>query len=455
MINSIASSLGAGSGIDTAALVRDLAAASRGPKVQRFDGLARANQVRISAVAQLRNSLEGFADSLNAVVGEGSTLARAIVSDEKVLAVSVNANASPPTIGSDIIVNQLARSQTSVSAPVADSAAPIGQGGMTLTAGGQAFAITIDATNDSLNGLVSAINASGSGVSASLVNDTGGPRLVLKGQTGAASAFTLTADAGADPGLSQFTTSGGMTQAQSAQDALFSVDGVALSRASNSVADAVPGLTLTLKTVSNGQSVQVTSQRSTTVLKQTVTDFVAAYNSLSTDVRAARTANPGDQGLRRLDSELRGLLGRAVTSDAALNSLSDLGISTNRDGSVTLNDATFDRMLQDRPEAVEALFNPSRTGGRTVTSDPGLAVALDAIRDAAVGSDGGLAILDRQLAARGRAIASDRDRMELREAAYLTRLERQFGNLDARLSSFRATQSYLEQQIKIWSRSDG
>src|SRR3546814_9562238 len=103
-----------------------------------------------------------------------------------------------------VVVNQLARAQTSYSGVVADKTAAIGAGMMTLTVGGVAKTITIDAANNSLDGLAGAINASGAGVTASIIADEGGHRLILKGPTGEAGAFTLTADAGADPGLSTF-----------------------------------------------------------------------------------------------------------------------------------------------------------------------------------------------------------------------------------------------------------
>src|SRR3546814_4172945 len=95
--------------------------------------------------------------------------------------------------------------------------------------------------------LAGAINASGAGVTASIIADEGGHRLILKGPTGEAGAFTLTADAGADPGLSTFATGGGMTEGQSAANAEFTIDGVAFSRASNIIDDVVPGMSLTLK----------------------------------------------------------------------------------------------------------------------------------------------------------------------------------------------------------------
>src|SRR3546814_17286045 len=101
---------------------------------------------------------------------------------------------------------------------------------MTLTVGGVAKTITIDATNNSLDGLAGAINASGAGVTASIIADEGGHRLLLKGPTGEAGAFTLTADAGPDPALSAFPTGGGMTEGHHAANAEFTIAGAAFNR---------------------------------------------------------------------------------------------------------------------------------------------------------------------------------------------------------------------------------
>src|SRR3546814_11900941 len=103
---------------------------------------------------------------------------------------------------------------------------------MTLSIGGTDYAITIDATNDSLDGLAAAINASDSGATASIIADEGGYRMIVKGTTGAANGFTLAADGGADPGLTAFAygTGGGMRLGQAAADAKFTKIGRASCR---------------------------------------------------------------------------------------------------------------------------------------------------------------------------------------------------------------------------------
>jgi flagellar hook-associated protein 2 len=452
MIENIANSLGFGSGINVNQLVSDLAAASRAPKVERFDNLARASQAKISSLAQARADLDSFANTLNDLVQTGSLSSQPTVSNDGALAVSALPGTPLGKLSAEVEIRQLARAQTSHSALVASAADPIGAGGMTLTVGGTAYALTIGTANDSLTGLADAINASGSGVRASILTDQGQYRLVLKGETGAAKAFSLTADVGADPALA--TLASGLTQSQAASDAIIRVDGVEFNRASNNINDVVPGVALTLKKAAIGELVSLGSTRPGDALKQTITDFVAVFNQLQGRLKEARASIGGAGNLRALDRQLTALVSKALTGNAGINSLSGIGIGTDRNGQLVVDNAKLDAALKADPDAVEALFNPPRDGVRNATTDPGLAVALDAIRDAAVAPGGLLESLGKTLQSEAAQLEKNRERMEAREDAYRSRLEKQYAGLDARLSAFKATQSYLEQQIKLWSNEN-
>jgi len=237
MVSSIAYSLGYGSGIDVAKLVTDLAAASRDPKVAVFDTRDKAVQSSISAVAQARSDLESFSTSLANLISGGTLQSQPNVADTSILDAKARVGASMASFSGAVEVTQLARGQTLASGFVAAATDPVGQGTMTLTVGTTPYTVTIGTGNDSLNGLAAAINGASSGVTASVVNDTAGARLVLKGASGAASAFTLSSS---DPGLSNFTYPGSMTQIQSALNAEFKVDGLSYSRATNSIVDRRP-----------------------------------------------------------------------------------------------------------------------------------------------------------------------------------------------------------------------
>ncbi len=453
MVTSIINSLGFGSGIDTKQLVTDLAAASREPKVARINTLTQQNQTRISALAQARSDLEGFADSLAQMISDGTLRSTPTVSDDSVLSATARAGIHADSFAATVVVSQLARAQSTYSGVVADRTAAIGTGTMTLTVGGVAKTITVDGTNNSLDGLASAINSSGGGVTASIIADQGGHRLILKGPSGAANAFTLAADAGADPGLSAFAygAGGGMTLGQSAANADFTIDGVAFSRASNTIDDVVPGMSLTLKKAAPGQPVDIGASRPLDMIKQTVGDFVSVYNQLKKSLSSAAGQSGSTTALRELERELSGLIGTVISSHPTINKLTDIGVSTTKDGLLAVDETKLAQVLAADAGAVEAMFNPRRDGGRTEASDPGIAFVLDSIRDRAIGTDGVIDRVTKSLNSRKETLADQLENIEIREDAYRARLEKQYGSLDAKLAAFKATQTYLEQQIKMWT----
>lgn len=453
MVQSIASSLGFGSGIDTVALVADLAAASREPKIKRLDALAAANQAKISALAKARSDLDGFATSLSEVVNSGDLRSQPIVSDSSALTATATSGVRLGNLAAEIEITQLARAQTVYSAFVAPTD-PVGQGGLTLAVGGQNYALSIGPGNDSLQGLADAINATGSNVRANVIMDGTNARLVLKGQTGVAQSFSLTADAGADPALDRFaygSVSGQMTLGQSSVDATFKIDGVAYTRPSNSVNDVLTGVVLTLKKAAVGIPVAISSTRPTETIKQTVADFIAVFNTLKNDVAAARRENGGDSAMRLFDQQLNALITKSVTSDPNINSLSDIGIAFNKTGTVSVDETKLAAVLAANPDAVEAMFNPLRDGSHDIVTDPGISLTLQSIKTQATASNGALEALRSRLEKAAAQIVDNRTKVETREDAYRARLEKQFGSMDARIGALRATQSYLEQQIKLWS----
>lgn len=450
--SSIISSLGAGSGIDTAKLIDDLANASRQPKADMYSKRLQTVQTKISSVAQARSDLENFAKSLTSVVAGTSLQTQPDLSDPSAATATVASGAQIGNLSSELTITQLASAQVAYSDYVADATASIGQGNMTLSVGGHDYSITIDSSNDSLNGLAAAINQSGSGVTATVLSDANGSRLVVRGQSGSANAFSLTTS---DAALQSFAygSGGAMVLGQAAQDAKFTLDGVAYTRPSNSVPDVITGVTLTLKKADAQNPIGITSSRPTDALRQTLQDFVNVYNTLKKDIASARDATGGDSALRSLDQQLSNLLTLSLSSDPNVSRLSDVGISTNRDGTISLDSTQLDKALSDHPDAVQALFCPVRDATHTTTSDPGIALALQQLTDNVTGTSGTLEGLKERLDNEQKGITTDQSTMEDQEAAYRSRLEQQFGTLDSRISALKATQSYLEQQVKVWTSS--
>ena len=537
MTASIGYALGIGSGLDIAKLVTDLAAASKGPKEALIEKRESLNQARLSALAEVGGAIDSFASALSALISGGTLFSQPSVSEPSLLSATALPGSRIGGLAATIEIAQLAQAQTLSSVSLASRAEPAGQGELTLTTAAGSFAVTIDATNDSLDGLARAINDAGAGVTASVVVDTNGARLVVNGATGEANAFTLAVPGGTVSGLERFafgpSVTGGMTQAQAAQDAILRLDNVEVRRATNSFKDLIPGLQIDLKKAAPGTLVSLGVARPTAAIQQGVNDFVAAYNELmamlaqATAPGAAGEGGPlrGDLGVREMRRKLGQLPSMALVSEGSgPRTLAEIGVRTNRDGTLSVDTGRLQAMLESDPDAVEALFNPTQhssspflainsamgkvkpgsytvtdivpeSGGTpasglidglamtgfgpdlvaqagsqavglilrvsgavasaTVTIDPGLGGALQAIRDELRGRGGTFSVTEDRLSAEARRIAEDREALETRSDKYYNQLLATFTSMERQVSSFKATQSYLEQQIEMWtSRRD-
>ena len=528
-MTSIATTLGIGSGLDTTQLVTDLAAANKAPKEALITARETANKAKVSSLAGLASGIDGFASALTTLLSGGTLYTQPSSSDPASLGVSAVAGGRIGGLSATLKIDKLALAQTIVSSPVANSSDPIGQGGMTLTTARGTFAITVDSSNDSLSGLARAINAASAGVTASVVTDSSGARLVMKGAVGAAGAFTLTADSGAPASLSAFTYdpagTSGMTAAQTAQDASLVLDGVTVTRSSNSISDLIPGVKLDLKAVTTS-AVSIGATQPVAAMRQAVLDFVDTYNELKTTLDTATasglnggTAGPlrSDAGIRAMVRQLGQLSSTKLVSSGAVTSLADLGVRTGNDGKLSVDTSRLDSVLASNPDDVEAMFNPTQSssstlvqitsavgkvtpgtymltnlvagpppsgkigdldlivaGSRlvapiksgagglivqplgdvasaTITIESGLGGALQSIRDVLRGSTGPLTTLSDRLASEAKSIADDRTAMEARADAYKATLQKSFTTMDTRVTALKATQAYLEQQVKVWT----
>ena len=533
--NSIAATLGIGSGLDTASLVSQLSAAVNGPKEAAITARETANTAAVSSLGQASSGIDNFATALSSLISGGTLFTQPTVSDAGVLGASALPGARLGGLAASVEVKALAQAQSLVSGYSANSGTAVGTGTLTLTTPIKSVAITIDSSNNSLAGLARSINAANSGVTASVITDTNGARLVLKGQTGAANAFTLAAGAGSDPSLANFAydpgTSGGMTRPVEAQDALLVVDGVSVLRSSNSISDLIPGVKLDLKKVAIGSAVSLGFSRPTAAITQGVQDFVGAYNELKSVLDTATAVKNadgsgggplrGDLGIQTMQRMLAKLPTTVLNSSGGVATLAEVGVKTNRDGSLSVDAAVLASRLAADPDGVEALFNPSQyastdliqitsamgkakpgvytltnlvpqngstaaTGtiagvaaisssasliaaatssavglvikplgavaSATVTVDAGLGGALQAIRDALRGSSGPLANSSAALSTQAKKLSAEMDAQTTRSAAYTARLTAQFTQMDKLVSSYKATQSYLEQQVAAWNK---
>ena len=439
----VVNSLGFGSGLNVTQIVSDLAAASRDPKVDKLDTRAANVKASISAVGLVRSDLEAFATSLAAVVSGGTLSAPLSLSDASVLDAATGTGSAGLGIDSVVTVNRLAAAQNSMSARYVNRTDNLGTGSFTLTVNGVAKNVPITAGNDTLDGIASAINDAGTGVTARVVNDGTGYRIVMRGATGAAGNFSLSSS---DAGLTDLAT--GLTNTTTAQDAEVVVDGVTYTRPTNKLEDVVYGVTLNLK---DEGTTRLVAQSNKDSYSTSLQDFVAAYNALKTDLTAALTATKNDFSLRSLSNQLAGLVSQTVSS-GTYGSLGSIGIQTLKDGTLQFNAATFEAAYAANADAVTAVFVPKRDATHTSLTDPGIGGALALIKSNALSTAGVLTSTSNRLTREQKTVEDDRTTMEARETAYKARLEKQFGGLDAKVGAYKATQSYLTQQIALWTK---
>ena len=467
MVDSIINTLGAGSGIDIPSLVNQLVTANFQAKNGALNRQNQTLSAQISSASTLKSDITSFTEGLTTLAKSGNVSTQATSSDSGVVRASAISGAQLSGISTQLEVRQLAQAQATASGPLPDRTSAIGTGTLTLqfgtattangtitgfTAGnGAAVNITIDSSNASLNGIAAAINAANAGVTATIITDSSGPRLALKGATGEAQAFTLTAteDVGAE-GLAALNIGVGSTIGTAAQDAIVAVDGTPLKRSTNSISDLVDGVKLDLVTAKPGTTISLTSSTPTDALKQVVNDYITAFNNLVANVKAQTNAIDGplrgDSAARTFGTALSRLNLTALSNPSvagAPRSLAEIGISTNRDGTISVRTAQLDAALKNFPEAVQALFADG-----TGASGGGLAAAFKAIGDAATSATTGLgATISRYTKEQGR-IAEQRDRIASETENFRNRLTRQFSNSDARVAAYKQTQAFLTQQFK-------
>ncbi len=396
-MTSITSTLGIGSGIDTKELVNSLVAAQRDTKIKELSARNEKISAQISALGQVKSGLTAFSTALAQLVGGGSLSTQPTSSDTAVIVASKIAGQSVSRTPTSVEVRQLASAQALTSGTVTDPAAPVGKGTLTITLGTAATSggvltgftagpaapieVTIGDGDNSLTGVAAAINKANAGVTATVVNDGTGARLVLKGATGEAAAFRIdAAEDAAAPGLSRFAFNLGastMTLGQVALDSIIAIDGLAIRRPGNSIGDVIDGVTLDLKSAVPGVPVTIGSARPTEAIGQAVKDFVEAYNELRAILTKETTGEgatlKGDAGARQVMRMLSGLTSTALTASGTPSTLAEIGVKTNRDGTLGVDTARLNAVLAASPDQVEALFNPSQS-----SSNPLVAIASQA-----------------------------------------------------------------------------
>jgi flagellar hook-associated protein 2 len=387
---------GIGSNLDVTGLVTKLMTVERQP-VQKLDAKEAATQVQISAYGNLKGALSQFHSAVQTMTDPTRFFAvRSNIGDSSVASVSATNAAAPGNYSLE--VSQLATLQKLNSTTFADKNTTVGSGTITIaygtydsgantfTANGAqpAQTLIIDSAHSSLAGVRDAINAGNLGVSATIVNDGTGNRLVVSSKdTGADNSLRITvSDADGNntdaSGLSRLaydpTAAGAgsgknMAQLQAAQDAKFTLDGLLVTKDSNSVTDAIDGVTLNLLAKNVGSPTTLTVTQDTGAVQSALSSLVTAYNTLNSTLSDLSKSDPatqqvgalaGDAVLRQIVTQLR----TAMTSPVAgisgkYAALPQIGLSFDRNGVLTLDATKLQSALHSDPSAVQKLLTQS------------------------------------------------------------------------------------------------
>ncbi len=454
--SSIANTLGIGSGLDTAGIVEKLVAAVRAPKEGAITARQTTNNTRISALASATSSLTTFSKALTDLLSGTGYSGTPQSNDTSIAAVSLLPGGVPSGLPAQIEVKRLATAQSFESPMLAAKASAVGLGTLTLATGTKSATIEITSANNTLQGLADAINGKGLGVNAAIVTDNNGARLVLKGQTGEANIFTLTAGT-ADTDLQRFATAN-MTPKGVAQDSLIAIDGIEMKNSSNTIDTAIPYVRIDLNKAAPGTTVTLASSEPTTSVRDLVTEFVSAYNTLKTALNGATAAGTdssnagalaGDSGVREMVRQLSRLTSTQLISTGDYKTLADIGVSTNRDGTLKVDTDRLDKVIAADPTQITQMLNPAVTS----TANPGLAGAMKTVSDALQATNGPLDASKAKFTTLQAALAKQLEQLNSDMDDYEARTSSIFSAMDTQLAGLKATQSYLTQQIAAWNSS--
>lgn len=382
------SSPGIGSGLDINGIVSQIMSLERRP-LASLDNKEAKQQTQLTAFGSLKGALSSFQNSLTAL-SNPAKFTSITASFADITLANVSATSTAVTGAHSVEIQTLAQAHKLKSANFSTTSATIGSGTLTIQFGtysGGTFtlnsekaaqSITITPGNSSLAGIRDTINQANADVTASIVNDGTGNRLVIAStDTGLSNALKITAiDADANhtdnSGLSQLvydaSTSGttNLTETVAASNATLVIDGISISKASNKISDALEGVTLDLLKANPGTTTTLNLSRDTAGIQSAISSFVKAFNDLNKTIvdlskydAATKQASilTGDSTVRSIQTKIRNAISDPLTTaGGGLSLLSEIGISFQTDGTLKFDSTQLAKILSDPTKDVSTLF---------------------------------------------------------------------------------------------------
>lgn len=309
----------------------------------------------------LGDSLKAFQDKLQALsnIGDKKAIVGTSSNTSKVVITGTSASASATYTISEITSKASTASETSASGYTDGATSPVSTTGtVKLTVGSQEYEITLNAGENNLAGLRDKINGLNAGVTASVLTTGTGATpnyLSISANTSGATTLTLVDDpAGAASAL--------LTANNQGSNAEFKLNGVQVSKKSNTINDVVAGVTFDIAgTTGAGESVTVTLSSDRGKLKSALKDLVGSYNALAKQLDTQIGANAGlltgDHLLRDIQDAMRSVTG--FKGSGSVKSIADLGFSLSTTGEISFDDATFDGLGDSEVQAGFAFVGPA------------------------------------------------------------------------------------------------
>ncbi|MBU1281864.1 MAG: flagellar filament capping protein FliD [Gammaproteobacteria bacterium] len=471
---------GIGSGIKIDEIVTALVNAERAPKTNQLDNLEKTTVARISAMGSLTSALNNFktaVDSLN----KTSLFESRTASSSNTSALKVTAATTAPAGSYNVQVKQLATSsKVALQSVTGGNTATFNSGSLTISTGSSSFGVNITSGNNTLAGMRDAINEAGksSGVSATIITDDSGSRLVLSSTksgagndiqvvasednvtTGAnaltSQAFTPTVDPGnADAFVKPDSTTGAGGVITKAQSAKISIDGLELVRDTNRIEDALEGVTLDLAAaqsstdLADGKTISVTVGVDKGSVKSNLQKFVDAYNALISTTSQLTAVVPvdggkpvtgpllGDSSIRNVLSSLRNEM-VDMTGEGGVRALADLGITSDwKTGQLKIDDTKLTKAMDGNFDQVAGYL----------AGNNGLMGRLSKSVGAYVGDTGVLKQRTDALQATKVGVDEQRKALAVRVESLQTRLYAQYNAMDSLVGRLKQTSESLANQL--------
>jgi flagellar hook-associated protein 2 len=441
---------GIGSGVDTQSIVKALVAAEKAPKQAQIDAQSKTATTSLSAIGTIKSALDTFRSAITKLNTASSFNGLGVTSsDEKIAKVTLTDGASSGAYALE--VSQLATASKIASKVFTGTSALANSSGeaqtLTISQSGSTYSVNIagDATlqqaRDTINKQLQS-----KGISANIVTDASGARLVLSSSTtGKDTELTLGGD-------SDLATD--VTTISNPQNAKYTLDSLPLESTSNTVTGAVSGLNIEL--VSTGKSTLAATSNSGT-LKTSVQSFVTSYNALMTaingqtkvtagadDSSATGATLTGDATMRALVNSIRSELSSSI-GNGSLRTLSQLGINTvQKTGLLELNDTKWDAAVKSYGSDISTLF----------TGKDGLLSRMSNVTEGYAKSGGILASRQASLTTQIKAIEEAQTKLDTRIETLTTTLSKKYNAMDTLVAQLNATSSSIMTTLNALNNSD-